>query len=81
MNTNRNDADHLADRAHGLTIVESMRIDAAADKAMVKWRKANDARIAAAATIPAAALPACTGFVGTGTRCESCRVRKAMHDA
>jgi hypothetical protein len=27
----------------------------------------------------APSLPACSGFAGTGTRCESCRVRKAVH--
>jgi hypothetical protein len=27
-----------------------------------------------------AVLPDCSGFQGTGTRCESCRVRKAIHN-
>lgn len=26
-----------------------------------------------------AKLPECSGFVGQGRRCESCRIRKAMH--
>jgi hypothetical protein len=32
------------------------------------------------AKIDAAVLPECAGFQGTGTRCTSCRIRKAMHD-
>lgn len=32
------------------------------------------------AKIDNAVLPECDGFVGAGTRCESCKIRKAMHD-
>lgn len=39
-----------------------------------------DAKYTTVLCVGAVALPACPGFEGTGQRCTTCRVRKALHD-
>lgn len=68
------------DRALGIDFLGSMRIEREHAKAMTKWRARRAVADAAKAVKDAATvLPECAGFVGTGQRCESCRIRKALH--